>query len=116
MTTQTPSVKGPGRGAVVGSPSRARFRNQRALAILSVVALFGIIIWLGLASLAAVPDVVPASASPLVFSAERAMTDLRVLTAAPRPVQPPRGARSPTTGSISSSTTATTSTNTPTPR
>jgi len=86
MTTQTPSVKGPGRGAVVGSPSRARFRNQRALAILSVVALFGIIIWLGLASLAAVPDVVPASASPLVFSAERAMTDLRVLTAAPRPV------------------------------
>ncbi len=39
-----------------------------------------------MASLSAVPDVVPAAASPLVFSAERAMVDLRVIAAAPRPV------------------------------
>ena len=39
-----------------------------------------------MASLSAVPDVVPGEASPLVFSAERAMVDLRVIAAAPRPV------------------------------
>ena len=86
MTAETPVVEKPKRDASVGSPTQARVRNQRALAVLSLLVLFAGLIWLSMASLSAVPDVVPAAASPLVFSAERAMVDLRVIAAAPRPV------------------------------
>ena len=86
MTAETPVVEKPKRDASVGSPTQARVRNQRALAVLSLLVLFAGLIWLSMASLSAVPDVVPAAASPLVFSAERAMADLRVIAAAPRPV------------------------------
>ena len=56
------------------------------MAVLSLLVLFGGLIWMSMASLSAVPDVAPAEAPPLVFSAERAMVDLRVIAAAPRPV------------------------------
>ena len=83
MTSQMPVVRKP-QGAAVGSSSRTRFRPHGALPVLSVLALFGILVWLGLASLNAVPDVVPAEASPLVFSADRAMTCLLYTSPSPR--------------------------------
>ena len=79
MTAETPVVEKPKRGTSVGSPTRARFRNQRALAVLSLLVLFAGLIWMSMASLSAVPDVAPAEETPLVFSAERAMVDLLVL-------------------------------------
>uniref|UniRef100_UPI0035B09F0D hypothetical protein n=1 Tax=Promineifilum sp. TaxID=2664178 RepID=UPI0035B09F0D len=43
------------------------------LARLGVLALIAFLFWLGLAPLRAVPAVTPADATPLVFSAERAV-------------------------------------------
>ena len=56
------------------------------MARLAVVALLALAAWLGWRSLTAVPDVTPAGASPLAFSAERAMTHVQALSVAPRPV------------------------------
>ena len=86
MTTPSSVARKSNRGATAGSPAWARLRNRSALAVLSLLALFAAIIWLSLSSLSAVPEVVPAEASPLVFSAERAMVPLRVLAAEPHPV------------------------------
>ena len=72
--------------AVPASPTRAQLRNHTVLTALSVLALLAVLAWLSLASLTTVPEVVPAEASPLVFSAERAMAPLRVLAAEPHPV------------------------------
>jgi hypothetical protein len=49
-------------------------------------------IWVGLAPLAVVPAVVPATASAAEFSAERAMRDLAFVAAAPHPTGSPRNA------------------------
>jgi hypothetical protein len=86
VATQSPVVEKPKRVESVGSPPQTRFRNQRAFAVLSLLILLAAVIWLGFAALSAVPEVVPANASPLVFSAERAMIPLRVLATEPHPV------------------------------
>lgn len=83
MTSGTPVSSRP---AAARPATPARAAGLGAFARPGVVLLIALAAWLGLRPLSAVPDVAPASASPLVFSAERAMTHLRVLTADPRPV------------------------------
>lgn len=87
MSHQPSITKKSGRGvAVPAAPTRAQLRTHTILAVLSVLALLAVLVWLSLTSLTAVPEVAPAEASPLVFSAERAMVPLRVLAAEPHPV------------------------------
>lgn len=59
-------------------------RGDRAAEVIAALLLV-LGTWLGFAT-AGAPGVVPASASPARFSAERAQADLRVITSAPHPV------------------------------
>ena len=68
---------------VATAPQSATRRRAMQAGIFAVFALFA---WLGLRPLSAVPDVVPATATLAAFSAERALVDVRSLSAAPRPV------------------------------
>lgn len=63
-------------------------RSGATVALL-VVGLLILTAWLGLRTLSAVPDITPAGASPMVFSAERAMTHVKALSIAPRPIGSP---------------------------
>ncbi len=63
-----------------------RLSGRSAAILISLLILFALAVWLGLSPLSAVPDVVPASAAPTVFSAERAMTHLNIIAATPRPI------------------------------
>ena len=87
MSSTSSITPGTGRGAPVAGPSLAARLGQRGvLARLAVLALLVAAVWLALAALTAVPDVVPATASPAVFSAERAMIDVRAQEVEPRTV------------------------------
>ena len=87
MSRQPSITNKPSRGAAVpAAPTHTQLRNHPVLTVLSVLALLVVLIWLSLTALTAVPEVVPAEASPLVFSAERAMAPLRALAAEPHPV------------------------------
>lgn len=63
-----------------------RLSGRSAATLISLLILFALAVWLGLSPLWAVPDVVPASADPTVFSAERAMRHLNAIALAPRPI------------------------------
>jgi hypothetical protein len=65
---------------------------QEALLRLFLVLVGLAAVWAGLATSAAVPDVVPASAPASEFSAERAMQDLAVVAAESHPIGSPRQA------------------------
>ncbi len=74
--------------------SRVRATTQQSLTIarLFMLVIMALAVWLGLAPLTAVPNVVPATAPAAEFSAERAMQDLRFVAAEPRPIGSPRNA------------------------
>jgi hypothetical protein len=77
-------------------PKRTRLRpaalTSKAMLRLFLSLLVLAAIWVGVAPLAAVPSVVPATAPATEFSAERAMRDLAVVAAAPHPTGSPRNA------------------------
>ena len=81
-TLSSPEAAEPPRPVATAPRSATRHRAAQA-GIVAVLVLFA---WLGLRPLSAVPDVVPATSAPTVFSAERALVDVRALSAAPRPV------------------------------
>ncbi len=87
MSTGASIPSKPTRGGHTAAPGRARLAWGSATAArLALALLLALAAWLGWRSLTAVPEVTPAGASPLVFSAERAMTHVRALTITPRPV------------------------------
>ena len=69
-----------------GTATSSQHRASAALTAAAALLLLAACLWLGLASLRAVPPVVPADAPATVFSAARAMDDLAVIAAAPRPI------------------------------
>jgi hypothetical protein len=73
-------------------PSRIAGLSATTAARLGILTLIALAAWLGLQSLTAVPAVIGADAPATVFSAERALVDLRALTADPRPVGSPANA------------------------
>jgi hypothetical protein len=85
MATGNP-VSGPAAAGPAHSATASRGDTRAIPVRLGIVALIGLAAWLGLRPLSAVPDVVPATAAPTVFSAERALADVGALAAAPRPV------------------------------
>ena len=80
----TPSIPSP-------TPAVSR-RYPAALTTAAVALLLALCVLLGLSPLLTVPRVVPAAAPATTFSAARAMDDLAILAAAPRPVGSPANA------------------------
>ncbi len=68
------------------TPLTVRLPGRGWATLVSLLILFALAVWLGLSPLSAVPDVVPASADPTLFSAERAMAHLNIIAATPRPI------------------------------